>query len=109
MRAERRGTALTTRSLDRCSSTEAFEMNGERLQNFVDSAWVESSGTSTIDVKNPATGKTLAKTPMSTAADVDRAVTAAQAAFQSWRSTPPVQRARPLFKLKALLDEHKDE
>ncbi|HEY4219736.1 MAG TPA: CoA-acylating methylmalonate-semialdehyde dehydrogenase [Myxococcota bacterium] len=84
-------------------------MNGERLKNFVDGAWVESSGTSTLDVKNPATGKVLAKTPMSTSADVDRAVRAAQAAFPSWRGTPPVQRARYLFKLKALLDAAKDE
>src|SRR5438105_4729417 len=84
-------------------------MNGERLQNFVNGTWVDSSGTSTVDVKNPATGKVLAKTPLSTAADVDRAVTAAQAAFPAWRSTPPVQRARALFKLKTLLDEHKDE
>src|SRR5438477_513221 len=50
-------------------------MNGERLQNFVNGTWVDSSGTSTLDVKNPATGKVLAKTPLSTAADVDRAVT----------------------------------
>jgi malonate-semialdehyde dehydrogenase (acetylating)/methylmalonate-semialdehyde dehydrogenase len=84
-------------------------MNGERLKNFVDGAWIESSGESTVDVKNPATGKTLAKTPMSTSADVDRAVRAAQAAFPSWRATPPVQRARHLFKLKALLDDAKDE
>ncbi len=84
-------------------------MNGERLKNFVDGAWVESSGTATVDVKNPATGKTLAQTPMSTAADVDRAVKAAQAAFPAWRATPPVQRARYLFKLKTLLDEHKEE
>lgn len=84
-------------------------MNGERLKNFVGGAWVESSGEATVDVKNPATGKTLAKTPLSTAADVDRAVQAAQAAFPAWRATAPVVRARHLFKLKALLDEHKEE
>ena len=84
-------------------------MNGERLKNYVGGAWVESSGEATVDVKNPATGKTLAKTPMSTGADVDRAVQAPQAAFPAWRSTSPVARARHLFKLKALLDEHKEE
>lgn len=84
-------------------------MNGERLKNFVDGAWVDSSGTAITDVKNPATGKTLALTPMSTAGDVDQAVRAAQAAFPSWRATPPVQRARYLFKLKTLLDENKEE
>src|SRR5688572_11373286 len=84
-------------------------MNGERLKNFVDGAWIESSGESSVDVKNPATGKVLAKTPMSTSSDVDRAAKAAQAAFSSWRATPPVQRARYLFKLKSLLDDAKDE
>jgi malonate-semialdehyde dehydrogenase (acetylating) / methylmalonate-semialdehyde dehydrogenase len=84
-------------------------MNGERLKNFVDGAWVDSTGEGTVEVKNPATGKTLAKTPLSTSADVDRAVKAAQQAFPAWRATPAVVRARALFKLKALLDEHKEE
>jgi malonate-semialdehyde dehydrogenase (acetylating)/methylmalonate-semialdehyde dehydrogenase len=91
------------------SFARRFLMNGERLKNFVDGAWVDSSGDATVDVKNPAIGKVLAKTPMSTTTDVDCAVKAAQAAFPSWRATPPVQRARYLFKLKTLLDESKDE
>jgi len=83
--------------------------NGERLTNFINGAWVESSGTDVVEVRNPATGALLAKTPMSTTADVDSAVAAAQAAFPGWRATPPVVRARYLFKLKALLDTHKEE
>ncbi len=46
---------------------------------------------------------------MSRASDVDDAVRAARRAFPEWRETPPVERARVLFRLKALLDEHKDE
>ncbi len=84
-------------------------MHGERLKNFVNGAWVESSGRATTDVKNPATGKLLAQTPMSNAADVDVAVKAAQAAYPAWRNTPPAVRARALFKLKGLLDDAKDE
>lgn len=79
------------------------------LENFVDGAWVRSSGTTLLDVKNPATGEVLAQVPLSTAEDVDRAVRAAQAAFPAWRATPVVQRARYLFKFKALLDQHKEE
>jgi malonate-semialdehyde dehydrogenase (acetylating) / methylmalonate-semialdehyde dehydrogenase len=79
------------------------------LKNFVGGEWVASSGATLLDVRNPATGEILARVPLSTAADVDAAVRAAQRAFPAWRATPPVQRARHLFKLKALLDRHADE
>ena len=79
------------------------------LENYVHGAWTRSSGASLLDVRNPATGEVLAKVPLSTAGDVDAAVQAAQAAFPAWSATPPVQRARYLFKLKALFDEHKEE
>ncbi len=79
------------------------------LENFINGAWVKSSGTTLLDVKNPATGEVLAKCPLSTAADVDRAVEAARAAFPAWAATPPVQRARYLFKLKDLFEKHKEE
>lgn len=79
------------------------------LQNFINGQWVASSGTTTQDVKNPATGEVLAKVPLSTAGDVDAAVKAAAAAFVGWRKTPPVQRARYLFKFKELLDRNKEE
>ena len=79
------------------------------LENYINGAWTKSSGTTLLDVKNPATGEVLAKVPLSTAGDVDAAVQAAQAAFPAWSATPPVQRARYLFKLRALFDEHRDE
>lgn len=84
-------------------------MAAQTLQNFVNGQWVASTGTTLLDVKNPATGELLAKVPMSTARDVDDAVKAAAKAFPAWRATPPVQRARYLFKFKALLDQHKEE
>jgi len=46
---------------------------------------------------------------MSTAADVADAVAAAKQAFPGWSATPPVRRARVLFKFKALIDQHMDE
>jgi malonate-semialdehyde dehydrogenase (acetylating)/methylmalonate-semialdehyde dehydrogenase len=79
------------------------------LENYIQGAWTKSSGTTLLDVKNPATGATLAQVPLSTAADVDAAVKAAQAAFPAWSATPPVQRARYLFKLKQVFEEHKEE
>lgn len=79
------------------------------LENYINGAWVRSSGSTLLDVKNPATGEVLARVPLSTAADVGEAVRAAEEAFPAWSATPPVQRARYLFKLKALFDEHKEE
>jgi malonate-semialdehyde dehydrogenase (acetylating) / methylmalonate-semialdehyde dehydrogenase len=79
------------------------------LENFINGAWVASSGTTLLDVKNPATGELLAKVPLSTSGDVDAAVQAAKAAFPAWRAVPPVQRARYLFKLKGVLDAHREE
>lgn len=84
------------------------QLNGT-LNNYIGGEWVASSGKETLDVRNPATGELLAKVPLSTKEDVDRAVQSAQKAFPSWRATPPVVRARVLFKMKALLDQHFEE
>jgi malonate-semialdehyde dehydrogenase (acetylating)/methylmalonate-semialdehyde dehydrogenase len=45
-------------------------------QNFVGGEWVDATGGETMEVLNPATGKTIAEVPLSSAADVDRAVQA---------------------------------
>ena len=49
---------------------------------------------------NPAQGEKIAQVAYGTKADVDKAVKAAQAAFREWRATPPLSRARYLFRLK---------
>ncbi len=79
------------------------------LQNYINGAWQASQGQTHLDVTNPATGEVLAKCPLGTAADVDAAVKAAQAAFPAWSATPAVQRARYLFKVQALFNQHKEE
>ncbi len=79
------------------------------IPNFIGGKWVDSRGTESLPITNPATGQPLGRTPLSTAADVDDAVRAAHAAFPAWRATPAVERARVLFRLKALLDEHREE
>src|SRR5206468_4698210 len=79
------------------------------LQNYVNGAWRRSAATEYFDVTNPATAKLLARTPLSTAAEVDAAVQAAAEAFPAWRRTPPGERVQYLFKLKNLLEEHLDE
>lgn len=84
-------------------------MSNSRVSNFIDNAWVGSQATEFLDVANPATAETLAQVPMSTAAEVDAAISAAAAAFPEWRRTPPEDRIQPLFKLKQLLEAHLDD
>src|SRR5271168_2499012 len=79
------------------------------LQNYINGAWHRPSSRDFFDVTNPATTEVLARTPMSSPADVDAAVQAAAAAFPAWRRTPPGERVQYLFKLKNLLEEHLDE
>ena len=55
------------------------------------------------------TGEKIAQVPFSTAAGVDKAVRAAKAAFVEWRATPPLSRARYLFRVKEAFEEAFDE
>jgi len=61
------------------------------------------------DVFNPATGAVTARVALANAADVNAAVVAAKAAFPAWSDTPPIRRARVMFKFLELLNQHKDE
>lgn len=79
------------------------------IPNFIGGEWVASSATESIEVTNPATGELLGRVPLSPSAEVDAAVRAARDAFPAWRSTPAVERARVLFRLKMLLDENREE
>ena len=60
-------------------------------------------------VYNPATGEQTGRLPLATPADVDAAVRAAKAAFPTWSQTPPLRRARVLFKLREILEQRADE
>jgi betaine-aldehyde dehydrogenase len=67
---------------------------------YIDGAWVPSSGKGKIDVVNPATEEVTGSVPDGTPEDVDRAVRAAHAAFESWATTPVEERANYLQKLQ---------
>jgi malonate-semialdehyde dehydrogenase (acetylating)/methylmalonate-semialdehyde dehydrogenase len=69
----------------------------------------DTGGTRSHAVFNPATGTTIASARLADDATVARAVAAAKAAHPGWADTAPLKRARVLFKLKQLLDEHFDE
>ena len=84
-------------------------VRNRNVRNYVGGNWRESSAERTLPVTNPASGEELGRVPLSTRGDVDAAVRAAREAFPPWRATPAPQRARVLFRLKALLEEHKEE
>jgi len=77
-----------------------------KLKNYIDGEWLASQSDEVLDVGNPATGEVIAQVPLSTVEEVNRAVSAAAEAFQEWRETPPLVRARYMFRLKALMEEH---
>ncbi|HEY7258921.1 MAG TPA: CoA-acylating methylmalonate-semialdehyde dehydrogenase [Gaiellales bacterium] len=79
------------------------------LSNYIGGRWVASTASVELDVQNPATGETLARVPLSGAADVDAAVKAARAAFPEWRRRPTIERARWLFGFRQVLEAHADE
>jgi malonate-semialdehyde dehydrogenase (acetylating)/methylmalonate-semialdehyde dehydrogenase len=76
------------------------------LDNFIGGRWVAAETKDFLDIRNPAVGDVIGRTPLSTAADVDAAVQAAARAFPGWRETPVNTRAQVLYKFKALLEEH---
>ncbi|MEA2246322.1 MAG: betaine-aldehyde dehydrogenase [Solirubrobacteraceae bacterium] len=81
----------------------------ETLKNFIDGEFVDPADGRTSAVINPATGEEIAQAPDSTPEDIDRAVRAARAAFDSWSRTTPGERAAMLFKLADKIEEHGDE
>ena len=60
-------------------------------------------------VFDPSLGSHSANVSLADAAEVDRAVAAAQAAFTGWANTTPLRRARVMFEFKNLLEKHRDE
>ncbi len=76
---------------------------------FIDGQWITPTGVPTSPVHNPSIGEVIAETPLCGAETVGEAVAAAKAAFPAWMETPPVERARILFRLKILLEDHFDE
>ncbi|MCB5161452.1 CoA-acylating methylmalonate-semialdehyde dehydrogenase [Marinomonas algarum] len=62
----------------------------------------------TQDVFNPATGQVAKQVAIASKETVEEAIAVAQAAYPEWRNTPPLKRARIMFKYKALLEEHAD-
>ena len=68
----------------------------EKLDFYIDGAWIKPSGVETLDVINPASEKKVTKISLGTADHVDQAVRAARKAFQTFSQTPVEQRIDPV-------------
>lgn len=68
-----------------------------------------ASSSRTRPVFNPATGAQSARVVLASASEVEHAIACAAAAFPAWAATSPLQRARVLFRFKALVEAHADE
>lgn len=79
------------------------------LQNFINGQWQAASSTMVLDIVNPATQEVLGQVPLSSGSDVEKAARAAQEALPGWRRVPPGDRVQYLYRLKALLEQHREE
>ena len=78
-------------------------------QNFVNGGYVDSADGRTIPVVNPASGDQYATAPLSSSADVDRAMKAAASAFESWRDSTPKDRSLALFRIADAIEARAEE
>ena len=82
------------------------------VQMIIGAEQVPASDGQTFDVVNPATGETIARAPLGGKADVDRAVAAAQAAFEDpkgWSTWSAAKRGRALAKYASVIKDHIEE
>jgi malonate-semialdehyde dehydrogenase (acetylating) / methylmalonate-semialdehyde dehydrogenase len=79
------------------------------LKNYVAGQWQEAASRACLNDRNPATGELLARVPLSTGEDVEAVVAAASDAARVWGTESPLVRMRALFRLREVLDSHRDE
>jgi acyl-CoA reductase-like NAD-dependent aldehyde dehydrogenase len=76
---------------------------------FIGGEWVEPVGAEPLPVVNSTTEETMATVPGCTPVEVDRAVAAAQGAFEEWSQTPRAERAEKIAAIAAGLQERSEE
>jgi malonate-semialdehyde dehydrogenase (acetylating)/methylmalonate-semialdehyde dehydrogenase len=81
----------------------------KNIFHFVDGKEFKGESKRLADVFNPATGEVQAKVNLASKSDVDAAIKVASQAFPEWADTPPITRARILFKFKELIEKNSDE
>lgn len=75
---------------------------------YIGGEWTDAEGGRTFETVCPATGEPIAKVASASPADVDRAVKAAEKAFESWKDTSPQERAALLNRIADIIEENLD-
>ena len=91
------------------ATVASAEKVDRRSKFYINGQWVDPAGTGTIDVINPATEEVIGVIPEGNAEDVDRAVAAAKAAFESWSQTPVEERIKFIQAITAQLSARQEE
>ncbi|WP_138007487.1 aldehyde dehydrogenase family protein [Halalkalirubrum salinum] len=81
----------------------------ETFTHYIAGEWDDGDGTETFESANPATGETLGTFERGTESDIDRAVAAAEDAFEEWRSLSYIDRAEYLWDIYHELRDRTDE
>ena len=84
-------------------------MSASELRNFIDGEYVDARSDSSFEVVDPATEQTYATSPVSNAADVDAAFSAAATAFETWGETTPAERQLALFRIADAMEARAEE
>ncbi len=81
----------------------------QQFRNIINGKPVDAASGATYDVVNPATGQVYAAAPASGAEDVDRAMKAAEEAFEAWGETTPAERQKAILKIADALEQRSAE
>ena len=81
----------------------------ENLTHWINGKHVEGTSGRFADIYNPATGEVQSQAPLASGAELGAAVEAAKAALPDWAATPPLTRARIMFKYRTLIEDNADE
>ena len=81
----------------------------QELTHWINGQHVKGTSGRFGDVYNPATGEVVSQVPLASQGELAAAVEAARSAWPDWAQTPPLSRARIMFKYKALIEENADE
>jgi betaine-aldehyde dehydrogenase len=79
------------------------------LRNFIGGAYASTADGETSPVIDPSTGEAYAEAPVSSARDVDAAMTVAEAGFEVWRDATPAERQRALLRIADAVEERAEE
>lgn len=79
------------------------------VQNFINGLFVTPDTQRLLPVISPVNGQVLSEVPLSGAVELDKAVSAATAAFHKWSKTPIKERVQVFYRYKTLLEKQMDE